>query len=82
MPCLSDGVCICCMKVWGLPTTEVSSYGVRVVGLIGNNLGGVHMGAGQASGLPARLRKCREGLIKTLAFSSISLKFGLLLYIT
>ena len=27
---------------------EVPSYGVRVVGLIGNNLGGVHMGAGQA----------------------------------
>ena len=37
---------------------KVSSYGVRVVGLIGNNIGGVHMGAGEASELPARLRKC------------------------
>ena len=25
---------------------EISSYGVRVVGFIGNNLGDVHMGAG------------------------------------
>ena len=40
-------------------TVKVSSMRVGVVGLIRNKLGSVHMEAGQASWLPARLRKCR-----------------------
>ena len=43
-------------------TVQVSSYRVRVVCLIRNNLGSVHMGTDQASWLPARLGKFKEGL--------------------
>ena len=48
IPSILDITYITCYNIYyiGGFAMDMSSYGVRVVGFIGNHLGGVHMGAG------------------------------------